>query len=230
MSVSITLSPGRVIRPLGAAIATLAFGHLFAACAKFQFGLGGPAITQWLDLGNEQSLGSLLALLEWFACVGLLATMVRYQRTQGRASAHWSGLLLIFVFLAVDDFVSFHEGLSGKIQRAFDTTSYFYFAWVIPYGIAVMLLAATYLRFLLKLPAITRTLFVLAAFVFVSGAIGVETLEGRLAEHHGIHNLHFALLVNLEELLEMSGLAIFLYALVDHLAGQVKLASVRFEP
>jgi hypothetical protein len=55
----------------------------------------------------------------------------------------------------------------------------------------------------------------------VGGAIGGEALGGWYASHHGDHNLTYALLVAIEEGLEIAGLTLFLRGLLDYATCQV---------
>jgi hypothetical protein len=74
-----------------------------------------------------------------------------------------------------------------------------------------------YLSFLARLPARTRRLLLTAGAVYVGGALGVESISGWQAAAHGEHNLGYHLIVTLEELCEMMGVVLFIYALLDYL-------------
>jgi hypothetical protein len=71
------------------------------------------------------------------------------------------------------------------------------------------------------LPARTRRLFLAAGAIFVAGAIGVEAVSGMQASLHGEQNLTYHLVITVEELLEMTGIVIFIYALLDYIGGQL---------
>ncbi len=47
----------------------------------------------------------------------------------------------IYTFLAIDETAQIHEKLIAPIRVAFGLTGALYFAWVIPYGIGVLVLA-----------------------------------------------------------------------------------------
>ena len=49
------------------------------------------------------------------------------------------------------------------------------------------------------------------------GAIGFELIGGLQADVHGSKNLTYALITTTEELLEMLGIALFIYALNQHI-------------
>jgi hypothetical protein len=97
----------------------------------------------------------------------------------------------------------------------------------VPGALFALCVAAVYLPFLARLPARTRNLFFLAGFVYVSGAIGFEMVGGRQAALYGDDNLTYKLLAHVEESLEMAGLVVLLYALLDYAARHVGPVSVR---
>jgi hypothetical protein len=97
-----------------------------------------------------------------------------------------------------------------------------YFAWVIPYALAVLVIGVLYLRFVWSLAARTRALFICAGSVYLAGALGFESVGGWYFSLHGeIEDLTYSLLVAAEEFLEMSGIILFIYALLDYLRDQL---------
>jgi len=95
---------------------------------------------------------------------------------------------------------------------------YLRYLWVIPYGFAVLVIAVLYLRFLVRLSRASRYRFTLAAMIFLGGAIGVEMLSAREADL--IIGNDYTILYSLEEFLEITGVAVFIYALLKHLADE----------
>ena len=83
-------------------------------------------------------------------------------------------------YASLDEALSFHEGLSIPVRDALDVSGVLYFAWVIPYGIAVLILGAACLRFVLRLDRATRNLFIVAGALYVGGAVGFELIGGWL--------------------------------------------------
>ena len=81
-----------------------------------------------------------------------------------------------FVVMAFDEGWSIHETLVNPIRSLLGSSrlGIFYFAWVVP-GIAIVLALGLYfLGFLRRLPGLTRRQFILAAALFLGGAIGME--------------------------------------------------------
>ena len=135
----------------------------------------------------------------------------------------WAGFGLLFFALATDEMNSLHErvgralsaavGLEGTGWRAT------WIPWVIP-GLALAALALLTLRGALsRLPHTSRGRFLRAGLVYVSGAVGFEILGAVLLQLSGPTGLYVAGTF-FEELLEMTGQAMFMVALVD-LIGQL---------
>ena len=78
----------------------------------------------------------------------------------------------------------------------------------------------------MHLPTKTRRLFVVAAIVYIVGVIGTELIAGWYVELYGRNNLTYSFLAMLEETLEMIGIIVFIYALLDYMTVNVK--AVRF--
>ena len=140
----------------------------------------------------------------------------------------WSGLAVIFLLLAIDETVQFHELVSDVLEETFNLSGFFYFAWVVPAAVFVLVLAGVYLRFLLRLPVRTRYLMLAAGDLFLSGALGVEAVTARYVEANGFANLTYAALSTVEEFLEMVGASLFLYALIAYLNRSVQAMTLEF--
>lgn len=70
----------------------------------------------------------------------------------------------------------------------------------------VVLLAIFYTKFLFSLPVPVRVGLLLAGFLYLSGALGLEALGGSYATQHGQEDLLYQYYVTGKELLEFSGL------------------------
>lgn len=112
------------------------------------------------------------------------------------------------------------------LRDNYDLSGVFYYAWIVPYGIAVLLLGVAYVPFILKLPAKIRKLFLISGSLFITGAVGLEILGGQQDEIYGTYNLVYALLYTVEELLEMLGIALFIYALLLYISDFTNFESI----
>ena len=127
---------------------------------------------------------------------------------------------VIFLFMSVDEMLELHERLIEPLRGALETSGAFYYAWVIPYGMAVGVIGAIYLKFLLHLPRRTAIGFIVSGAVFVTGAIGFEMLSGVIFEQNGSKDAYYVFVQTIEEMLEMVGIAMFIYAITDYIAGE----------
>jgi hypothetical protein len=119
----------------------------------------------------------------------------------------WVILSFGFLFMAFDEAFQFHERLNIPVGTLLGNGSLgvFYFPWVSP-GIALVLVLGPYfLRFLLHLPAATGLSFLMAATLYIGGAIGVELIGSRHAELHGYENWTYSMIATFEEGLVCSG-------------------------
>lgn len=161
---------------------------------------------------------------------GILLLIIAFHTRQKKLKFKpWLGLGVVFVFLSLDEMLSIHEQLWMPTQQLLNTTGFFYFAWYIPYGILLLILLLMYIKFLLNLPKRTLQMFVLAGLVFVLGAIGFEAISGKVSELHGQGNLLYSLWYSIEELFEMIGMLIFLYALLDYMASTIEVLHIDIE-
>ena len=194
------------------------FAHLTTQVGIYAFG----ADKNWLEALNmdrELNLPTLFSTLILFTNARLL---MRLSNASPQQSAdEWTLLSRIFVFLAVDEALQIHEilifpSLRHHIHPAFAST------WVIPYGLIVLGLLWRFRHFLTTLSAKTSNSFLCAGGVYISGAIGME-MVGSFAVRSGLIRLHsfwYGSITGIEESLEMSGLILFLHALMRELVKQ----------
>lgn len=159
----------------------------------------------------------------WYAtslllCCGLLLLLVAAgARASGAGfQRRWWFLGATFVYMSLDEAIELHENLG----RLLDLHGVLFFSWVVPAGIAVLLMGLWYLPFLWRLPAATRWRFVLAGVLYVGGALLLELPLGHWAERHGHDNLTYALLDWVEESLELAGATLFALSLLRYLREQ----------
>ena len=117
---------------------------------------------------------------------------------------------------SVDEAASIHELAIAPLHNALDTHGIFYFAWVIPALLVVVVLGLAYVRFLGNLPREVRTLFICAAGTYVIGALGGDLVGGRWYEAHGGDNLTYALMTQIEENLETAGISLGIVAVLTY--------------
>jgi hypothetical protein len=169
----------------------------------------------WVD--GEANLPAWLSAALLLLAGLLLAAIASVHRRRARQAGYWLLLSLIFVFLSLDEVAQLHELSIRPLREQFHASGFLYYPWIIPASLGVTLLAVGYSRFLIVLPSRTRWLFLFAAALYLGGSLLVEALSAMQASLHGQQTLGYHLIVTVEELLEMSGVVVFLYALLDYL-------------
>lgn len=166
------------------------------------------------DLDGEGNLPT------YFATVLLLlaSVVLLLIGLQGKQKYYWYLLSGVFCFLSLDESIQIHEKFNALTKSALGLKTYgaFYFAWVIPYGILTLLLLVFLYRFIWTLPKRTRTLFIISGIIFVSGALGLEMVAAGYVEKFGYSARIYKLLAFSEEALEMIGVSLFIFALLDY--------------
>lgn len=171
------------------------------------------------DPGGESNLAAAFSasLLLCAAALFAVVAVARRQETHGRV---WRGLAWVFTYLAVDEFAMLHERTVIFVRTALGdsaTQGILHHAWVLPYAVFCVIVFATTLRFLLHLPARTRTLFFLAGALYVAGALGFEMIEGPIVAAVGEENGTVRTLIVFEELLEVSGVILLISTLLAYI-------------
>jgi hypothetical protein len=125
---------------------------------------------------------------------------------------HWWGIAAVATWMSIDEAIELHEHLGGLVG----TGGVLYYDWVIPAVMILAALALIYVPFVRALAAPTRMRLVVAAAIYVSGALVMELPLGWWTETYGSDGLGYALIDWVEETLEMVGACLALVALVRH--------------
>ena len=169
------------------------------------------------DFNTEKNIPTLYSSIALLVASGLLAFIATKNRQANTSYIPWLGLSLIFAYLSIDETASIHESSGQAIKQNFVTSGAVFYAWVIPYSVAVAIFAAVYAKFVFNLPKSSRNLFVASGVIYVVGAMGFEILGGYQFQISGTWTWNYCLLYTCEEFLEMLGIALFNYALLRHI-------------
>jgi hypothetical protein len=215
------LTPRRVRWIVGVAI--LLFTVASLAGQYWRLGLhhhSGAWIIRQFSLDDELNLPTAYQAIT-LGCAALLLWIIAYRerQLQHRGVAQWAILGCIFLLLACDEAFRIHErtgqfrdALPMGLGRRFRT------GWIMFALFFVTVVGLSYLRFLFRLPRNIAYLFIVAGAIYVTGAMGMEIIVDPWVEAHGRLNMTYQLLATLEEVMEMTGVGIFLYALTSFLA------------
>lgn len=179
------------------------------------------------DLAGLVNVGLDSAAPTWFAAAVLalcaaLALAIRARTTTDDPTGRWPWLALavLLLVMSIDEVATAHERLNSVGEVVVDRDGVFFYSWVVVGSFAVLLAAVVFGPFLFRLDSRTRRLFVIAGVIFVSGALVIEAFNGALHASDGEtgdETLRFWLQTGIEELFEMVGVCVLLYALASRL-------------
>lgn len=222
------LTPAKLRKAVVWLVGFLIAAHCAVMTLRYGFGFSPRSIIVMLfNLDHEHNFPSLISTLLLAACSFQLAVLSRSTRERPLDRLAWLALAVIFAFLSADEWFSFHEHLGALVPHNIEAGSgVLFFAWIVPYGIATLVIGAIFLPWLFRLDARTRNRILVAGFVYVSGAVGFEMLGG---EYYSSlpQGVDFAdgtpigdLLATVEETLEFTGTVLFLMVLFERLCGK----------
>ncbi|MCB0076358.1 MAG: PQQ-dependent sugar dehydrogenase [Anaerolineales bacterium] len=233
---SIELTPGKIARRLTlVALALIALSTLFhfTALSAGEEAFWGQV--NWLDdrffVDKERNFPTFFTvLLMLFSALLLEITARLSKREQEPHGKKWRVLSLGFLFMAFDEGFVIHEMAIEPLQRLLGggDLGALHFAWVGPGIVLVLLLSFYFLPFLSSLKAQGRIRFILAASLYLGGALGMEMFNGQFAERVDFDYAIYSIWVTVEEGLEISGLVVFVWALLVHLRAQYGMVSLNF--
>jgi hypothetical protein len=178
------------------------------------------------DLDGELNIGSWYQSLSLALCSILLFMITCKRRAMyERHVQRWASLSVIFAILSLDEAVAIHERLISPLRLLFHAGGIFYYTWVIPGSLFVLIAALFYLPAIIALPSGIRLLFCASAVVYVSGALGMEMLGGHYVERFG-DTMTYEMMTVAEEFLEMAGVLIFIAALLSYMGRHVDVVKV----
>lgn len=171
------------------------------------------------NLSHEGNIPTWYSSVTLLVCAVLLWTIGRHTRVErDRYSRHWSALALLFLYLSIDEGAAIHEMINRPLRDALGTHGFLYYPAALVGAIFAAIVGSAYVSFLRSLHARSRLLFVASAAVYLSGALVIEAFSARHAELFGQQNMTYAAITTLEELCEMLGVVIFVYALLSYMA------------
>ncbi|GAB5493347.1 MAG: hypothetical protein Phog2KO_35620 [Phototrophicaceae bacterium] len=119
--------------------------------------------------------------------------------------------------MSIEEVASFRDSLlTIPLRNSFNLTGIFYYSWVIPIGLLVIIFLFLYTKFILDLPQKVRNFFVLGIIVYILGAIGFELFGGWvIADRSLIDSYEFITII--EETFELLGVTFLIHALLMYI-------------
>jgi hypothetical protein len=215
-SFTTTISAKRITRSLFTAIAVLGIAHLIGLTINCLIPQTiAIHLCQFVNLDRERNLPALFSVGLLLLNAALFFVIHRNSQAFRERRRVWLLLGVTFTGLGIDQFSALHESIRVPVRPIFYADSgVLYDAWLIPYIIATLIIAAIVLPTIVKLRASIREWIILAIVLYGMGAIGMEIVSGLLHNFATGPNFFYGLLVGTKKLLEMSGLATLTYALL----------------
>lgn len=166
------------------------------------------------------------SLPAWFSTIILFVSAVllwiiassRYIKLK----MHWLFLSFVFLFLSLDEAAIIHERIGELTKATMDAEFAAHWHGVYTYAILIILLIYPYTKFLLSQPKYYKNLFFLSGLLYCSGALGFEYFGDLVAGDRADpltfrQNFAYSVFYTFEEVLEMTGVSIFIYALLKYI-------------
>jgi hypothetical protein len=180
----------------------------------------------FFDVDREDNLPTFYAVFLLSSCGVLLGCLTWIkQQYRDRFTWQWGMLAVIFMGLAWDEATELHETLV-VINREHNylgalgipSGGIFHFAWVFVGLLFVLGLAIVYFPLWRSLPSKQKKMMLLSAGVYLTGVLGMEMVGGMIASLFGQDSVLYVVGTHVEELLEMLGMNLFGYSLLQYIA------------
>ncbi|HQV38678.1 MAG: hypothetical protein IPO60_17360 [Flavobacteriales bacterium] len=255
---SIEFSSRKAARLLFTVLGILVVLHLTVAFCHLVLHWKVAALTQLVDLDLESNVPTFFNALLFFIAAALF--YMHGNAALPKMRMGWYVMTGVFVFLGFDEGSQIHEKfmlftlrLLNNGKQTGGDLGWFYYAWVIPYGLAVIGLGLVLSRWLFGLrPAVRRSL-ILSGAVYVFGAVFMEMAGAKLVRTLPFQdaslfpwipcevyedptscwmymNVRYISLYTLEETLEMTGLILCIHYLLKAFETNRMKVSVLLSP
>lgn len=232
MTLTVRLDPARVFRYLVLAVAVLLALNVVGVVLGYSL-RDNPYAYRVIHLDREVSVGTWFAQTNLLFAAALLALVGAAARKAGDGWApHWLALALVALYASVDEGSTLHEQTTALLRRLVGWTGAVYGPpWIIVGAAVSLVVLVVFLRFLLHLPARTRSLFLLGAAMTFTGAVVMEVVSVEYAawRPRGIRSYGYQTLVAVEEGVEKLGVCVLVFALLDYTRRHASVA-VTFGP
>ncbi|PSB10903.1 hypothetical protein C7B62_07695 [Pleurocapsa sp. CCALA 161] len=231
MQIKITAFPRTIVRFLIMGVIFFTIVGVGIQIGKYVFNFQDEWLNLLFNVDLEMNLPTWYSALMIAFCAILCKIIATGKKQQGdRYTKDWQLLSLIFWFLAIDEIVSIHEiFIIPEVSQALHLPKFLYSAWVIPGTIFVVWFVRRYSKFIYHFPPKSRLHFILAACIYVGGALVMEMVGSYIAQSLTQQNIIYALSTSVEECLEMSGVVMLIYALIYYLGQWVHQLDLQIE-
>jgi len=212
--------PRGLVRFLVATMLALLAIHLVTQYDRFHGQHVPWQLDELFDVDEEQTIPNWFssALLAFGAL--LMAAIAGAARGRGSAEApRWAATSLVMLYMSFDEVAGLHETFNSLSP----------ISWTVPFGLLALAVGAYFLPFVLKLRRATVRGIVVAGFIYVMGAVGIEFITSRIFTGGEFKKFDYAILTALEEGLEMSGAILTIRTLLAHMRAEAGTTDLALE-
>ena len=167
------------------------------------------------DFDREHNIPTLFSTSLFLINATLFFVVWKLRNKEDKNQWIWLLLSGLFCFFAIDELSEIHERLIIPVRTTLNTSGFLYFAWVIPYSIAGLLLTIFLIPFFMRIEKKIRKWFAVSALTYIVGAIGVEMIGAYYLSSKGEFDILYGFITTLEESMEISGLIMFIFTLLS---------------
>ncbi|MDK2982144.1 MAG: hypothetical protein PWQ55_2491 [Chloroflexota bacterium] len=171
-------------------------------------------------MGKSLSIPTIFTVLLYFSAFVLLALITARKVSSGdRFRWHWGGLAALFLYLAFDKGTALHTYVFKQLRTWIRGWLPIFprYNWIFTLTVMLIILGVFYIKFYRALPKQTRLLTVIALAVYYTGFLVIERFGDDYIAAYGANTLAYSVLVTLGKTLQMSGLAVAIYTLMDYM-------------
>ena len=223
MRLESTINPRKIGVMLALVAAYLAAQSLIVEFVEDRVANSGVSLSFILAI-DLFSVNAEQTIPTWFSVAILLVTAVLLgtittakHASQDRYTRYWAVLAVGFLYMSIDEGAVIHEVLADWIQEEFHFTGYLAFGWQVVAVPLVIVVGLLYLRFLFQLPPRTRYRFIAAGALYVTGAVLLDAVSAKQFDTSGSITFRYLTIGTLEELFEMMGVVVMIYALLSYI-------------
>jgi hypothetical protein len=215
---SISIDSGKILRVFGFLTLMLITGGFLVIYFRANYDTQYVERTlNMFDLNRENNIPTWYASISFVLC-SMASWLMATLKSGEKQSLYWKIMALIFLGMSIDEAASVHEYGASLLKGQFNFSGYWHFAWVIPALILIILGIVFFFRFWWSQPSRIRFTLAAGAIIFFTGSVGMEMIGGKLIEQKGYSDPVYMLLTLTEEIMELTGLWLFQYALLESLA------------
>lgn len=221
---SLTLSARRVVRLLTVTMIVLVLCSALATWMERTLGdfPGRDLFGDLFQVSAEANMPALFSGIILAVAAALMGVIGLARRAAGAPLARtWLTFAGVLAYLSVDEVAQIHDRTTMGMRQLVGDVGILHYSWIALYAVVVVVVGVLSIAFLRHLPAGTRNRLILAGFLYVLGAMGLEAVEGLLEFSGQYRSLAMPILVHIEETLEMGSVILVIATLLSYMKAQL---------